>query len=149
MTTSATAYPNEYAGYFKLLRQHVLAFPRCESCGKFHWYPKPLCPACGSGDISWQPAPSTGRLFSWSVVHRKFDPDFLKEPPYVVGLITFDGMPGIRLVSNIDDCSIDELRIGLEVEASFTGGDVQIHADGSRHARVIFRPARRRPPLPE
>ena len=139
MTSHSAPYPAEYASHFELLRQHVLAFPRCDSCGTFHWYPKPLCPACGSGHISWQPAPGAGRLFSWSVVHRKFDPDFPRVPPYIVGLIEFDGMPGVRLISNIDDCSIDELRVDLKVEPCFIGGD---------HPLVRFRPAKRGHPAP-
>ena len=33
-----------------------LLLKRCRSCGEAHYYPRTLCPFCGSGETEWQPA---------------------------------------------------------------------------------------------
>jgi len=134
MKTDLATYPDHYAPYFDLLRNEVIAFPRCNECHAFHWYPKPSCPACGSSSLSWIPAPATGHLYSWTVVHRKFDADFGEDPPYVVALIEFKGMPGVRLVSSIRDCAVNHLKINMEVEPFF-------RITGQGQPLVYFKPA--------
>ena len=42
--------------------------PRCETCGKFHFYPKPVCPHCGNADPARVYATGHsggGRMTSW------------------------------------------------------------------------------------
>jgi uncharacterized OB-fold protein len=53
------------------------------------------------------------------VVHRKLDPEFSGATPYVVGLVEFEGVTGVRLVTNIIDTPLAALLIGLEVEPVF------------------------------
>ena len=126
MSDSTAQTPAEYREYDRMLREHVIVFPHCTACGRFHWYPRPACPHCGSDALTSQRAPATGRLFTWTVVHRKLDPDFPGEAPYVVGLVEFAGIPGVRLVTNIVETPLDSLRIAMEVEPLFdVAGDGQ------------------------
>lgn len=119
MNSRTADTPAEYREYDRLLREHVIAFPHCAACDRFHWYPRPACPHCGSDALTWRPAPATGRLYTWTVVHRKLDPAFATEAPYVVGLVEFDGIPGVRLVTNIVETPLHSLRPAMEVEPLF------------------------------
>lgn len=106
----------EFRGHFDRLSAGELAFPICEDCGKWHWYPMTLCPHCRSARISWRPVQGVGEIWSWTVVRHPFDPSHHDKLPYVVALVCFEDAPGIRLIANIEDVSMDELRIGLPVE---------------------------------
>ena len=52
-------------------------------------------------------------------MRRKLDPEFSGAAPYVVGLVEFEGVTGVRLVTNIIDTPLATLLIGLEVEPVF------------------------------
>jgi uncharacterized OB-fold protein len=119
MPDHTSQLPAEYRAYDRMLRENVIAFPQCGACRKFHWYPQPACPHCGSDALVWTRAPATGHLYTWTVVHRKLDPEFPGEAPYVVGLVEFDGIPGVRLVTNIVDTPIGDLRLGMQLEPLF------------------------------
>jgi uncharacterized OB-fold protein len=33
-----------------------LVLQRCAACERFVWYPRALCPHCGSGELTWTPS---------------------------------------------------------------------------------------------
>lgn len=117
-----TEHPPEFRGFFEHAEQKRVAFPRCKACGKFHWYPMPLCPHCRSGDIAWQPISGKGELFSFTDVRHAFDKSRCGALPYVVGMVTFADAPGVRLVTNIVECEARDLKIGQAVEPVFAVG---------------------------
>ncbi|MGA0594605.1 Zn-ribbon domain-containing OB-fold protein [Enterovirga sp. CN4-39] len=130
----------EFRPFFAALQERRLAFPRCTSCTRFHWYPMKLCPSCRSADIGWEPVDGRGQLFSWTVVRHAFDPEGnAPDPPYVVGLVEFPDAQGIRLVTNLVETPVSALAIGLTVEPIFL-------AEKAGAWRVLFRAAKTEPP---
>ncbi len=125
----------EFRGHFERLSAGEVAFPFCEDCNRWHWYPMPLCPHCRSARIAWRPVGGVGEIWSWTVVRHPFDPAFRDKLPYVVALVCFEEAPGIRLIANVEGASPDELRIGLPVELVPAAGD-----DPRPHP--VFRPLR-------
>lgn len=127
----------EFQGHFDRLAAGELAFPVCEACGKWHWYPMPLCPHCLGSKLAWRPVRGVGEIWSWTVVRHAFDPSWQDRVPYVVALVCFADAPGIRLVANIEGVSPDDLRIGLPVEL--------VHPADSEHlVRPVFGPVQSR-----
>jgi len=62
-----------------------------------------------------------GTLFSFTVNHQPWNP---AEPePYVIGLVELDEQPNLRLTTNIVDCEIDDVRIGMPVHVVFQAHD--------------------------
>lgn len=127
----------EFKGHFDRLSAGELAFPVCEACGKWHWYPMPLCPHCLSPRLAWRPVRGVGEIWSWTVVRHPFDPTWQGRTPYVVALVWFADAPGIRLVANIEGVSPQALRIGLPVK--FVAPD-----DGEHPPRPVFGPVQSR-----
>lgn len=123
----------EFAGFFENAREGRLAFPRCRSCGLFHWYPMPRCPHCRSSAIDWIAVKPVGELFSFTRVKHAFD-DSGRALPYVVALVTFLDAPGVRFITNMVQSDVEALTIGQPVEAVFA-------SDGSGEPLVLFRPA--------
>lgn len=124
-----------FRGHFDHLSAGKLAFPFCEECGRWHWYPMPLCPHCRSSRLSWRPVSGTGEIWSWTVVRHAFDASHRDKLPYVVALVCFEEAPGIRLVANVEAASPDELRIGMPVELV-----PPVPGEPAQHA--AFRPVR-------
>jgi uncharacterized OB-fold protein len=47
-----------------------LRIQRCRDCGKPYFYPRPICPSCGSGDVEWFTASGRATLYSYVINHR-------------------------------------------------------------------------------
>jgi uncharacterized OB-fold protein len=77
--------------------------------------PAPVCPNCGSFELGYRVASGDGTVFSWVVFHKPLSPPFTE--PYAVALVELD--TGTRLVSNLVDIPLDQIRIGLPVSVRF------------------------------
>ena len=82
----------------------------CNGCRKFHHYPRALCPRCFSDKTEWREAKGTGTVYSWSVLRAAPD-------PYCIAYVTLD--EGITVLTNLTDCDLDKVTIGLRVKAVF------------------------------
>ncbi|MFZ2629832.1 MAG: Zn-ribbon domain-containing OB-fold protein [Rugosibacter sp.] len=89
----------------KFLIQH------CNACSKHVFYPRVICPHCGSPDLAWQPASGRGAVYATTVVRRK--PEHGGD--YNVALV--DLAEGPRLMSRVDGVSPHDVRIGMAVVA--------------------------------
>ncbi|MEW5980124.1 MAG: Zn-ribbon domain-containing OB-fold protein [Acidobacteriota bacterium] len=98
-------------------REGKLLVQLCGECGKHIFYPKLFCPFCLSRNISWVPSSGKGKIYSYTVVHAYQPTEFSQDVPYVIAVITLD--EGVRMMSNIVDCSPEEVRCELSVQVVF------------------------------
>ena len=113
--------PNpETKRFWEAAAQGQLLVKKCLACGEVHYYPRALCPFCGSDRTDWQPASGRGTVYSWSVMRRA-------ETPYAIAYVTLD--EGVTMMTNLVDCDLDGIRIGQKV-------------------RVVWKPTEGGPPLP-
>jgi uncharacterized OB-fold protein len=103
--------------YWDAAKAHRLALPRCEACGRWHFYPRSLCPHCGSAAITWAAASGRGTVYSMTQVQRAPSPAFAPAVPYVVALIELEEGP--HLMSSIVHCDPATVRIGMPVRVTF------------------------------
>lgn len=103
--------------FWDAARRGVLRIKHCNACGANHYYPRPFCPKCWSTDVNWFDAVGTGTLYTYSVVHSNDLPAFRDRVPYVVAIVDLDEGP--RMETNIVDCPLDELRVGMRVTVAF------------------------------
>jgi hypothetical protein len=87
-----------------------LVVPYCTACDRPHWYPRAICPFCGSGTIEWRGARGRGTIYTFSVMRRA-------KEPYVIGYVTL--AEGPTMMTNIVDCDFDALQIGQAVGVVF------------------------------
>ena len=90
------------------------ALPRCEDCGKFHFYPRPACPHCSGTRLAWGEASGGGTVYSHSTVHRAPSPEFKESVPYVVAIVETDEGP--HLLSRVVGVSPEAVRIGMRLK---------------------------------
>jgi uncharacterized OB-fold protein len=96
-----------------------LLIPNCDTCAAYIWYPRERCRACHGERFTWTPMSGRGRLFSWTVVHHAFLPQFAAHVPFVPALVALDEDPSVRLVTRIVDCPPAELAFDLPVGVVF------------------------------
>jgi uncharacterized OB-fold protein len=92
-------------------------FQRCRGCGHIFHSPLPVCPACRSRDYEWAKSSSRGTVYSRTVVEHSAHVAADGHTPYLVALVTLEEGP--RMVSNILNCPMDEVRIGMPVTLTF------------------------------
>jgi uncharacterized OB-fold protein len=126
-TLTAPYWADAQAGKF--------ALPRCEACGRHHFYPRPACPHCGSDRIAWVEASGRGTVYSFSVVHRAPGPAFAGDVPYVVAIV--ETAEGPHLLSRVVGIALDQVRIGLPVRVAFerVSDDAQLPVFTAESAR--------------
>jgi uncharacterized OB-fold protein len=104
--------------YWDRAAEEQLWLPRCDACATLFWYPRDLCPRCGSRQVSWVQASGRGRLAAFVVNHTPH-PSYAAEGPYVIALVELD--EGLRMMTNIVGIEPDPARlpIGLPLEVVF------------------------------
>ena len=105
------------APYWAAANEGRLVMPRCMHCGRWHFYPRALCPHCSSQKLEWTACSGRGTVYSYTVVHRAPSPVFAAEVPYVVGIIEVEEGP--HLMSSIVNCAPEAVSIGMKVRAGF------------------------------
>ncbi|MDI3341747.1 MAG: Zn-ribbon domain-containing OB-fold protein [Sphaerobacter sp.] len=107
------------APFWESLRAHAMQLQRCDACGRFVFYPRVVCPHCGSRALTWQPVAGTGVVHAFTIVHRHPNPAFAAEIPYVVALVELD--EGVRMLTNLVGVEPDpaQVRVGMPVEVVY------------------------------
>ena len=111
------AEPNsENLQFFEGAEQGRLVLPRCTACGFVIWFPREICPACGSQDVDWFEASGNGSIYSCTVT-RRIPGSWGKAAPFVLAYVELDEGP--RVMTNIVDCDPEQVAIGDRVKAVF------------------------------
>jgi uncharacterized protein len=102
---------------------------RCTACTKHVYYPREICPHCGSAALEWKTPAGTGTVYAVTTVRRKpADGGDLN-----VSVIDLD--EGVRLMSRVANLAPADVRIGqrvtARVEVSDGRGIVLFHAQGA------------------
>ena len=102
--------------FWDAAKRHVLELPRCRSCGALHYYPRGACPKCLSGDLAWERVRGTGRVHTFTIVHRG-QKGFPVPTPYVLAVVELDEGP--RMMTTVVDVDPATVKIGMPVEVTF------------------------------
>jgi uncharacterized OB-fold protein len=101
--------------FWDAARDGTVLIKHCRACGRHHFYPRPFCPFCWSGEVDWTPARGRASLYTWSVVHHNDLPPFRDRVPYVAAVVELEEGP--RMMTTVVDCDPADLRIGMPLEA--------------------------------
>lgn len=101
---------NPEHGYFwQQARLGKLVTKRCRACGKAHWYPRAICPHCGSSETEWIECSGRGEIYSYSAMRRG--------DPYVIAFVRL--AEGTTMLTNLVECDPDRIAIGQQVAVRF------------------------------
>ncbi len=110
--------PDEWSRpYWVAAREGRLVMQRCRSCGRAQYPPDMLCRWCQADSFEYTEVNGRGTIYTFGVYTRSFVPAF--EAPYVLALVDLDDEPDVRLLCNIVEARIEDVRVGLPVEVVF------------------------------
>ena len=93
--------------YRRYLESGRLGFQRCAGCEAAVFYPRVLCPVCGSSDLAWETSSGRGVVYATTAVYRRED------DPYNVVLV--DVEEGFRMMSRVEGVPAEEVEVGARV----------------------------------
>jgi len=136
MPTPVPAVQPEVKVFWDATAEGKLLLPKCNDCATLIWFPRPVCPSCGSFSIDWsQQASGKGTIYSFTVNRRGAGdlPEYREPVPYVLAYVQLEEGP--RIMTNIVECEPESVKVGQAVELVW-------HDTGEGTALYRFRPAK-------
>ena len=94
------------------LKRGELRLQVCTDCGKQIFYPRTICPGCGSDKLEWHQPSGKGSVYSTTTIRQRPD----RGGDYNLSIIEFD--EGARMMSRVEGIAPGEVRIGMAVRAA-------------------------------
>lgn len=111
---------------------------RCLNCDSTYFPPRNFCPKCRRrSKLEELKFKGTGEVVTYTIIHSPPE-GFDTQAPYIMAIVKLDEGP--NLTTQIVDCGLDEIHIGMRVEKVFR----KIQEDGDAgliHYGFKFKPA--------
>jgi uncharacterized OB-fold protein len=95
----------------------ALQFYRCTACGHYIHPSAPICPACRSREVSPHPVSGRATVAAYTINRQAWEPGL--EAPYIVAIVELEEQKGLRLITNIVNCDLGAVHIGMAVHVLF------------------------------
>lgn len=100
-------------------QHHRLEAGKCKQCGKIYFPPRIVCNDCHAREFETVQLDKQGKVVTYTVIRiapssRRGGTD---QAPYALGIIEVN--PSVRLMTQIVDCDLDEIKIGMPVKLEF------------------------------
>jgi uncharacterized protein len=105
------------APFWDSAKRHALEMQRCGGCDRFRYPVADFCPNCLSPEYEWQPVSGRATVYSYIIVHQRYDPSFAGDLPYNVAVVELEEGP--RLVTNLVGVANDAIRVGMPLTVSY------------------------------
>jgi len=93
-----------------------LRITRCTACRRWVFPVSPTCDECG-GATAYETTAGRGTVFTYTTNAHPYNPEV--PLPYDIAIVELDEQAGLRFITNVVDCPVDTVRIGLRVEVVF------------------------------
>ena len=103
--------------FFAGLANKTLLGTRCGTCQTTYATPRLHCAGCGR-ETDWTELPQEGRVHTFTTCYYGSE-EFLKETPFHLILVEFDGVDTLLLARLIGVAGPEEIRIEMKVKAKF------------------------------
>ncbi len=131
MTTSQYKKPlpspqPESDRYWEGARNGELWLRRCLDCKRAYFYPRNICPLCGSANTEWSRASGRATLYTFAIAHRAPHPGFEGDVPFITAIVELEEGP--RMATNIVGVTPDpaKLKLGMPLRVVFEKATEQV-----------------------
>jgi hypothetical protein len=101
----------ENKAFLEAAQNNQLVLKHCNACKAVHYYPRTICPHCGSNDTTWVKSSGLGEIYSYTVMRRGV------EVPFAMAYVRLN--EGISILSHLTNCDFDAIRVGQKVKVVF------------------------------
>jgi len=105
--------------YWDAVKLRELWIQRCQSCGHYIHFPKPICRFCQSQDLAGERVSGSATLYSWTIAMQPFHPFYVDKIPYNIATVELVEQRGLMLLTRIVDCPEDRLEADMPLEVEF------------------------------
>lgn len=118
--------------FWEAARGRRLLIQRSKKTGQFVFYPREISPFGPSDALEWVEVSGRGTVFAFTIAREPTAAHLAGKTPYVIAIVELQEGP--HLTANILDCRVEDVSVGMPVEAVF----VDISPE---RTLVQFRPA--------
>ena len=93
-----------------------MRLPYCATCERYIFPVSLTCTSC-HGSATYRAVSGSGHVFTYTVNHHRYNPEV--PVPYVIGIVELLEQVGLRFTTNIVNCPIESVDIGLPVRVVF------------------------------
>ena len=97
--------------FLEAAQNNQLVLKYCNTCKEPHYYPRTICPHCGSDDTTWVKSNGLGEIYSYTVMRRGV------EVPFAMAYVHLQ--EGISILTHLTNCDFDAIRVGQKVKVVF------------------------------
>ena len=90
----------------------------CQACGMWLHPPTPVCRHCLSRDVRAEAASGQGTVAAFTINHHQWSPTATADR-YVIAIVELPEQPGLRQTTNIVNCAVGDVYIGMPVKVVF------------------------------
>jgi uncharacterized OB-fold protein len=101
----------ENKAFLDAAQNNQLVLKHCNACNQAHYYPRTICPHCGSNDTTWVKSDGLGEIYSYTVMRRGV------EVPFAMAYVLLN--EGISMITHLTNCDFDSIRVGQKVKVAF------------------------------
>jgi len=109
--------PSPGAIYESFLRNGEFRLQCCTVCGRQIFFPRTICPHCGSNALEWRKPSGRGTVYSTTTIRQRPD----RGGDY--NLVLVDLAEGARMMSRVEGMPPAAVQIGMAVQAFIAGGN--------------------------
>ena len=89
---------------------------KCKKCGQAFFPPRLICSGCKGREFEKVQLDDQGKLLTYTVI-RVAPSQFMDQAPYALGIVELN--EGVKMLSQIADCDLDKINIGMNVRVEF------------------------------
>jgi uncharacterized OB-fold protein len=101
--------------YRRHLENGKLGYQRCADCSAAVFYPRVLCPVCGSGVLEWRESEGRGTVYATTAVHSR--------DRNLRNVVLVDLDEGFRMMSRVEGVPAEAVEIGARVRFEVRRGE--------------------------
>lgn len=98
---------------------HRLMIIRCDRCGFYVHWPRPVCPRCLSTSLTPAEVSGDATLATWTFPNQPFDGYFRAHIPYALAVVELVEQRHLKMVTNLVDYDKGALHIEMPLRVAF------------------------------
>jgi uncharacterized OB-fold protein len=103
--------------FWEACRDRILSVQECGDCARLRYPIAPVCPACLGRTWSWTVLGGAGAVYTFAVFRHSYNDAWQERVPYAVAIVQLD--EGVMMIADLADIAVDDVRVGLRVQAEF------------------------------
>jgi len=105
--------------YWEASNRDELAIQRCARCRTYQHPALSVCFSCGADELAYERVSGRGTIYANTITYDARTPAFTARQPYAIVWVELVEQPRLRILANMPDTPLEDVRIGASVAVYF------------------------------